>query len=116
MRIKEEAELKSSTSSCFKGQLIDSDFFAHEDMEQQASQKQYYSCCLNTVIVVPAEQSAAYDHDGTENHQDGSQILFEVVHCYIVLFVFSLGCKLNGFYPKNEIIRLFKYRWITKND
>ena len=62
-------------------------------MEQQTSYHEYQSSHLNSVVVVPAKEITAYEQDSAKNHYDGSQLLFKAVHCYVVLFVFSLSAK-----------------------
>ena len=62
-------------------------------MEQQTSYYQDHGSNLNAIVTVPVEEVAAYEQNSAQDHYESSQILLEVVHCYIVLFVFSLDAK-----------------------
>ena len=82
-------------------------FLSQEDVEQETYYHQTHSSYLDTVVVVPAKEETADEQDCTQDYHDCSQILLKSVHCYVVLFVSSYECKLNGFYPKNETISPF---------
>ena len=62
-------------------------------MEQKTYNHQNQGSYLDTVVVVPAKEEAADEQDCTKNYYDGSQILLEIVHVYVVLFVFLLGAN-----------------------
>jgi hypothetical protein len=62
-------------------------------VEQQADYHQRQSSNLYTVVVFPSKEETANEQNSTKDYYDGSQIPFEVVHCYDVLFVFSLDAK-----------------------
>ena len=66
---------------------------AQEDVKQEAYYHKNQGTYLYSIVVVPAKEIAADEQDSTENYDDGSQILFKAVHCYVVLFVSSLTAK-----------------------
>ena len=68
-------------------------FLAQEDVEQEACYHQNEGSYLYTVVVVPAKEETADEQNCAKNYYEGSQILLEVVHVYIVYLFFLLSAK-----------------------
>ena len=68
-------------------------FLAQEDVEKETYDHQDQSSYLYSIVVIPAKEKAADEQNCAKNYYDGSLILLEVVHCYIVYLFFLLGAK-----------------------
>ena len=68
-------------------------FLSQEDVEKETYDHQDQSSYLYSIVVIPAKEKAADEQNCAKNYYDGSQILLEVVHCYIVYLFFLLGAK-----------------------